>query len=1057
MEHIQEYIDQTVALEEKVTDVIQSLNKNSDYIQKLTEELERLSTHFTRSDELIKIIQNYSERLAEDILRLRDSCTQYETQIEHMSTRLVSFSEILESLVGNLQHIQDHAHLFIASAKSLANLAKNTEIRAHHAKGEGKGLAVIAKKCLALAERAQIPFRDITTMLKSLEQIANPVIRELRNTIELSSRSRELLKQSFTSIETIDSTAESLQNIISQLKKSSSLNSRLKETVSEDLVDLEKQHLSSLNILDDISIHCAQVNSHAKTLGLLSDIIAHVPDREHNDGASTCEYQYNFFLQENTRTIAKLSFKKQPPLFPEKIVKSITDLITQIEHLYQSLRVLTEYKENLGAGITQIIDLAVQIEGFFTDIEKIYDRLHNLSPRLSEEMKNIDYLVTATDKIFRRIKTLSVYAKIEEGKSKQYRGTISPIVDEFVQLEVETERAFTNIVPLLQQIKKNIKLLSRESMITYPGSLKPPDYSKIKLYLDDLTRVFAEEKKQSDEISRTNQQLEQDNSVLSAVWSEFEEVLEYIVAASNTLPSVDISPDRHAPAVITAPKEIAIPLASEPLTLHPDQTTDAESHQVVYNFSAGLFQFGEGADIIPGLCQDYIVSQDGQEYRFTIRPDLRYQNGKPVRIDDFKWAIQNVLTGPNRSYFDMIRGASNRNQKEREDHPGIEVVSDTTIKIMLEYPFLPILANLATNLADPYLDEDLPIGIGPFRILDWKKGNRIILRANEYYFEGRPSIDLLNFLIIKDENQQYELFKEHSLSVIQPRGDVLKRMRAETPQLLHTVPEFAVEYLCFNCKKDPFSRKVVRQAIAYAIDTRELVASTLKDSAIAATGIFPPSMKVFDPAQRGYHFNPDTSRQLLKDAGFPNGLPDRYTLDISDAVETEQTAAFIKSSLEAIGIYIDINPMPWDELTEKICSGDSIIALDGWVNDNGDPDNFVYPLFHSSSHGHSGNTFFFSSQEIDEDIDRARKIRNTNQRINTYREIEKKILEQAPGVFLCHGVHNIAVHRDILGMKPHPLGLLRLKYIYPSRTRKRPEDYQNIQKTRPKNTVSSKS
>jgi len=979
MEQLQEYVNQTTILEEKVTEVVRSLDYNSDTIQKLSHELEVLFVHFSRSDELIKIINDYSERLTADILRLRDSYSQYENQIENMSERLVSFNELLQSLVGNLKHIQDNAHLFIESAKSLANLAKNTEIRAHHAKEEGKGLAVIAKKCLALAERAQLPFRDITTMLKNLEQIASPVIRELGKTIELSSRSRQLLRQSFTSIETIDATAESLQNIIRQLKKSSSLNARLKTTVSDGLVDLGKQHLTSLNTLDDISLHCAQINSHARTLLLLSGVFASIYE---HDSADTYQRQYDFFLQENARTIAKLSFQRQPPLFPEKTLDSIGSLIKQIEDLYQSLRELNEHKDNLGKDITQIIDLAVQIDGFFHDIEKIYDRLYDLSPRLSSEIAQIDDLVAATDKIFRRIKTLSVYAKIEEGKSMDYRDTIAPIVDEFVQLEVETERAFTNIVPLLRQIKKDIKMLGRKSVSEHPEGMKPPDYSKIKLYLDDLARVFAEEKKQCDEISGINQQLIEDNSALADVWGEFEQALERIAAASSAVPGVDIPEHRAVPAPVRRQKELTIPMASGPLTLCPEQTTDAESHQIVYQFSAGLFQFGEGADVIPGLCQDFTVSPDGQEYCFTLRPDLKYQNGKPIRIDDFKRALLKVLQGPNRGYFDMITGSSGSNLKDRDDCAGIEIVNNTTLKMKLDYPFLPILANLASNTADPYIDKDLPIGAGPFRILDWKKGDRIVLRANEYYFEGRPSIDILTFLILKDENQQYELFKNHSLSVLQPRGEVLALMRKEMPHLLHTIPELAIEYLCFNCQKEPFTRRKIRQAIAHAINTRELVATTLRDSAIPATGIFPPSMKVFNPLLKGYNYDIGTSRYLLKEAGFPNGLPDQYMLDISDAVETVQTAEFIKSSLGAIGIRIDINPMPWDELTDKVCSGDSILSLDGWVSDNGDPDNFVFPLFHSSSLGRSGNTFFYTSHEIDSDIDSARKIRNPNQRIN---------------------------------------------------------------------------
>ena len=200
MTQINEYLNKTAILRDHVNEVSQLLNKNNDNIQKLTREMEVLFASFSRGDELIKIIQDYSKSLQKDILILKDSYTQYEDTMEETNDRLVSLSEFLKSLISMLQQIQNNAGLFVKSAQSLANLSKNIEIRAHHAKKEGKGLAIIAKECLSLARLAQLPFQDFSTLLNNLEQIASPVIEELSKTIEFSSRARTLLKQSFESI-----------------------------------------------------------------------------------------------------------------------------------------------------------------------------------------------------------------------------------------------------------------------------------------------------------------------------------------------------------------------------------------------------------------------------------------------------------------------------------------------------------------------------------------------------------------------------------------------------------------------------------------------------------------------------------------------------------------------------------------------------------------------------------------------------------------------------------------------------------------------------------------
>ena len=300
MAQINEYFNKTAILGDHVNEVSRLLDKNNDNIKQLTLEMELLFTLFSRGDELIQIIQDYSKILQQDIVTLRVSYTQYEDTMKQISDRLLSLNELLQSLINRSQQIQNNADLFIESAQSLASLSKNTEIRAHHAKKEGKGLAIIAKECLSLAQLAQLPFHDFSALLNNLEQIVRPVVEELRKTIELSSRARVLLKQSFKSLKTIDDTTVSLQNIITQLEENSSVNQELKATVSEGLSVLKNQFLTSMNTIDDISVHCKQINSLAQTLSVLSAICSSVKKQTstdfENSGISFIEQQYNFFF-----------------------------------------------------------------------------------------------------------------------------------------------------------------------------------------------------------------------------------------------------------------------------------------------------------------------------------------------------------------------------------------------------------------------------------------------------------------------------------------------------------------------------------------------------------------------------------------------------------------------------------------------------------------------------------------------------------------------------------------------------------------------------------------
>ncbi|MCX7995914.1 MAG: ABC transporter substrate-binding protein, partial [candidate division WOR-3 bacterium] len=152
---------------------------------------------------------------------------------------------------------------------------------------------------------------------------------------------------------------------------------------------------------------------------------------------------------------------------------------------------------------------------------------------------------------------------------------------------------------------------------------------------------------------------------------------------------------------------------------------------------------------------------------------------------------------------------------------------------------------------------------------------------------------------------------------------------------------------------------------------------------------------------------------------------------VSNTQAAIRRAEFIKSCLNEIGIRVEINPLPWHDFLESTYRGNFLLCIQGWISETGDPDNFLYPLFHTNSFGYPGNTFFFSNPEIDKMIDQARKIRNIKQRLKYYQEIEERILEEAPGVFLYHSLKNIAVRKELRGFKPHPLGILRLKYVQP--------------------------
>ncbi|OGC43828.1 hypothetical protein A2Y85_07415 [candidate division WOR-3 bacterium RBG_13_43_14] len=723
--------------------------------------------------------------------------------------------------------------------------------------------------------------------------------------------------------------------------------------------------------------------------------------------------------------LGSFQIEKEPPIFSHEIHANIRNIVAQTEDLNKIGTELINSKEKLGSRIESVIELNSKIGDFIEETIRIRDRLINVGKNLANELVRIEDQISTTNRIFTRIKTLGLFVRIEESRSIKYRPVIAPVVEKFFTLQADIEKAITGILPEVQRINEMIAYF-KNTRVTFPESkITNPDYSRLKLFLDDTHRVFSEEIEQAAKIMNLAGTIAAEKIKLQKEWTDLSSILSKLQQMQGLITERASIPQPFQ--IMQKPDIVAINITNDPITFRPDAKTDITSSQIINCFSTGLFEFSDGVEVLPVLCNKYSMSPDGKQYDFTLRPDIKFQNGKPVGIDDIKQGIIRALSGPNFNLFEMIEGSEEFIQTKNSKKLGIEVLNRTTLRIKLSYPFIPLLSHFATNVADPFIDQDLPICAGPYQLVGFDPGKQAILRANQYYYHGRPPVDEIHFIIESDEEKCYELFRKGELHVYRPSNLTLKRIIKESPRSIQTIPELSIQYLCINCQKVPFNQQLVRQAICHAINKKGMIDSLLNNEAVLANGIFTPSMQTYNSKLTGYRYDPKRARELLKQAGFPNGLPDTYLFDISDNVPARQRAEFVKENLARVGIKTEINPLSFSRLIEKSYEGRSILSFRGWISDTGDPDNFIFPLFHSSSYGRTGNTFFFSTPELDKDIDNARRIHNLIQRNMLYQRIESIILEQAPAVFLYHRLLNLAINEKLRGFKPHALNLFNLR------------------------------
>ncbi|HJU28027.1 MAG TPA: ABC transporter substrate-binding protein, partial [Candidatus Binataceae bacterium] len=315
------------------------------------------------------------------------------------------------------------------------------------------------------------------------------------------------------------------------------------------------------------------------------------------------------------------------------------------------------------------------------------------------------------------------------------------------------------------------------------------------------------------------------------------------------------------------------------------------------------------------------------------------------------------------------------------------------------------------------------VGSGPFMLMQWIGGQRIALARNPFYGAGpRPALDGIVEQIGVDEELAWLKFAAGEIDVSAiPAAEfpyVMKtpRLRALT---LHIVT-LSTFYLGMNCRMRPFDDVRVRRAFNYAINKRKLI-DLLNGRGVIAHGILPPSMPGYDPAVRGYPYDPAMARRLLEQVDVGAKFAPQLWMR-ADPTEM-MIGQSIQQDLALVGVNVVLKPVAWPPLLEAVRQPDTVQLFNfGWEADFPDPENFLQVLFSKKQWGANNDTFYYSSQ-VDELLKQAAPISDLKRRYQLYDEAEKIIVADAPWVPLYNPVTYVIrqpwVHDYILNpMRP---------------------------------------
>jgi peptide/nickel transport system substrate-binding protein len=497
-----------------------------------------------------------------------------------------------------------------------------------------------------------------------------------------------------------------------------------------------------------------------------------------------------------------------------------------------------------------------------------------------------------------------------------------------------------------------------------------------------------------------------------------------------------------APATPAAPERpergdrLVTGTIGEPSNLIPMLATDSPSHEVGGLLYVSCLKYDKNLKLVP-YAADYEVLDGGKLLRFTLKPGIRWWDGKDLTAEDVEFTYK-LMVDPktptayaeNYKHVKEFRVTGTHTFEVRYDDVLARSLSSWATEILPKHALQG--ENLLTT---KYIRE--PLGAGPFKLASWEPGRQVTLVANPDYFEGRPHLDAMVYRIIPDQSTMFLELKAGNLDLsdLTPQQYAFQTSGPEWEKSFrkYSYLASAYTYLGYNLKSPLFQDRAVRQALAYAVDKQEIVKGVLLGLGQPAEGPYKPGTWAFDDKLKPWPFDQAKAKAMLAEAGWrdsdgdgvldKDGKPFAFTILTNQGNEQRaKTATIIQSRLKDIGVKVDIRAVEWAAfIKEFVDKGRFDAVLLGW---NTIPDPDAYDVWHSSQTGPGQLNFIgYKNPEVDDLLDKARHSLDPAFRKPLYDRFQEILQWDQPYLFLYTPQALPVVSARLRGVEPAPAGI----------------------------------
>ncbi|AMQ07706.1 ABC transporter substrate-binding protein [Sporosarcina psychrophila] len=458
---------------------------------------------------------------------------------------------------------------------------------------------------------------------------------------------------------------------------------------------------------------------------------------------------------------------------------------------------------------------------------------------------------------------------------------------------------------------------------------------------------------------------------------------------------------------------------SDTSTLDPQKQGKMPDMNILINMFDTLITTDSDQQLAPSLAESWEVV-DEDTWEFKLREDVIFHNGEKFNAETVKFSIERLLDPATQSPI-----------VELSNVESVEVIDEYIVQLHTagSDPILPNKLTLFGGVIVPkeYIEEngeehfaEQPIGTGPFKFVSWKRDNEVVMESFEDYWQGASAIKTLKFRAIPDEANLAAALRAGEIDIatgITP--DIMKQLEGNTEINVKSEQGIRTFFISLDTKdpESPLHKKEVRQALNYAVDVDLMIDSVLDGQAKRVTTLIPEENFGYDESITPYEYNPEKARELLNEAGYPDGFDITFDANNLDSNNVQ----VITAQLKKIGVNVEANLMDGQTFISNIraekASPMYYQGNTGWTLD---------AMSNFQSYIKSDRRYNrWEDDKVDKLIDIEEQSLDSKVRQEAFTELQEIIKEEAPFIFL-YQINNLYGIQEGVNWQPNSIGILRM-------------------------------